>query len=621
VHLLRLLRPAATRKGALCSGADKKPTYGREQMSNHKKKKGKRRNYKPLITEPGGYQGPDEEYEGAREIKQTPSGHTPGFTLRPHRVDEWILLKAIGLRKQDSTLGVEESVKQAKKEFEKFRQGVTAGPDLKAFEDTAPTCSVPVPSKTRQECEVAAVRWLPEIRWLSNFLWRKNNGRGFPGHRHMLIAVLLQMAFGRSRPELSSARDALLAGRPLLNWAHDYPDGCQARSTFFQTFRRLLESKPAAVLPHVNLALLKRLAAECDGKGRLRHKEVGKIGIVDATLIEADVAQKSPKSEKHRELLTGRRREKVRPVVYTGPEGNVRRFTHGYKLLAIICAETMAPMIWALVSASADERKETLLLLDKLFAIWPDCPLEILVGDGLYDGSIEFAHRLVFDYGIHPCFPMSAGYAAATPHLKSKGVPVCGCGEEMKFKDSDNYYTLERRIKEGIPRGQQAKRLDARLRWVCRNGKCKLVSTRPFDDPRLYTWLHHGGDHERASLRRALLVRRNAVESLFSSLKHLGLGGRAQERPRWACDIGMDWLLSLGLVFQTARRLVHENGLYQRAFDEAQGLGLLRQPSEQQPAPGPNELQLARARQSRAGALEPSQAPVTWDPEPEDQAA
>lgn len=271
------------------------------------------------------------------------------------------------------------------------------------------------------------------------------------------------------------------------------------------------------------------------------------------------------------------------------------------------------PLVWSLVPANADERKETLALLKVLFRLWPECPMEVLVGDGLYDKSKDFAHELVFGYGIQPIFPKTGGYSRHLPHVATDGIPVCACKEPMVFKDTDgNLFTAAQRAKLGIPRGQEAPRLDGRLRWKCAAGVCKTKSARPVDDPRLYTYHHRGGDHKLAYLRKALMLRRNAVESIFASVKHLGLGGRAVDRPSWADDDEMDWLVSTALVFQTGRRLIHEGGLYERAHDELERLELLEQPTLQRPAPGPSARALAAELTLRWGAIEGEAAPRSW---------
>jgi hypothetical protein len=556
-------------------------------------------------------------------IEQSPRPYSPGITMRSKRVAEWKHLTKIGLlaraREQGLDLSIVEAEKQAEQAFDELRQRTNARELVKQFEKTAPSLECPRPSEVDEDVEIASVLRLPVIRWLSQYLLGKTNRRGFQAARAMVAAVFLRMGFARCRPEVAAVRKKLLRGHTLASWAHDYPGQGPGKSQFYASLKAMLGSKSATAAIHANIELVRQLAEATNAKGKPLHPMAGQIGIVDATLVEADVPQRSPQGngslrEQHREILRGLGREKVRPVVYTNGRGNISRYTHGYKLMAVVDLGLNVPLCWRLVPADADERAETRKLLTVLFRLWPDCPMWALVGDALYDHSKAFAHDLLFKWGLVPVFPRAGDYAASLPYVGSEGVPQCSCGE-MKLKDTDAFYTAKRRAKERIPRGQEAPRLDARLRWICPNQLCDPVTTRPFDDPRLYSYLPRGGSSAKAALRAALLLRRNQVESIFASLKHLGLGGTKQERPAWACDEGMDWLLSAGLLYLTARRAVHADGAYDAAHREAAELGLLAQPTTADPAPGPTELELARARRDRTGQLGDPEPPRTWSEE------
>lgn len=107
------------------------------------------------------------------------------------------------------------------------------------------------------------------------------------------------------------------------------------------------------------------------------------------------------------------------------------------------------------------------------------------------------------------------------------------------------------------------------------------------------------------------LLRRNAVESVFATLQENGLGGTCLERADWADDHEMDWLHSCGLMYLTARRLVHDTGLYHDALDEALDLGLLDQPTLANPTPGPDAISLARMRRARFERIGEPCAPLS----------
>lgn len=74
----------------------------------------------------------------------------------------------------------------------------------------------------------------------------------------------------------------------------------------------------------------------------------------------------------------------------------------------------------------------------------------------------------------------------------------------------------------------------------------------------------------------------------------------------------MDWLLSMGLVYMTARRLAHQSGIYDRALAEIKALGLDRQPSVAEPAPGPDTDQLRHLAHQRLAFIDPVAAPTSW---------
>jgi hypothetical protein len=554
-----------------------------------------------------------------RVIEQSAPIRSPGLTMRKKRVEEWKLLTKIGLLSRARDQGLElsevEAAAQAERAFDELCRRSDASELLKQFEKSAPSLECPRPSEVEEDVEIAAVLRLPVVRWLSEYLLTKSNRRGFRASRGLVAAVFMRLSFARCRPEVAAVRKKLLRGHTLASWAHGYPGEGPSKSQFYESLKTMLRSKSATTAVHANIELVRQLAEASGANGKPLHPMAGQVGIVDATLVEADVPQRSPQGEgrlreEHRELLRGPGREMVRPVVYSDGRGNITRYTHGYKLLLLMDMGLNVPLCWRLVPADADERAETKKLLTVLFRLWPDCPMWALVGDSLYDHSKAFAHELLFNWGLIPVFPRAGEYSAGLPHVKTEGVPHCKCGE-MKLKDTDAFYTAKRRAKDGIARGQEAPRFDARLRWVCPNKICKAVTTRPLDDPRLYSFLPRSGTSSKAALRSALLLRRNQVESVFASLRHLGLGGTKQERPAWACDVGMDWLLSSGLLYLTARRVAHASGAYDEAHQEAASLGLLEQPSPAEPAPGPSESELAQVRANRR--LYDPAAPRSWN--------
>jgi hypothetical protein len=78
-----------------------------------------------------------------------------------------------------------------------------------------------------------------------------------------------------------------------------------------------------------------------------------------------------------------------------------------------------------------------------------------------------------------------------------------------------------------------------------------------------------------------------------------GFGRDRYDAPQWAHDHEVQWLFGMGAIAMTARRIVHETGLYDEVLDEARKLGLLTRPSLSNPTPGPTASSLSSARLAR----------------------
>lgn len=193
-------------------------------------------------------------------------------------------------------------------------------------------------------------------------------------------------------------------------------------------------------------------------------------------------------------------------------------------------------------------------------------------------------------------------------------VPVCYCTGEarpMKFKQRKGKWCgPKQRLEGNLPRGEwDPDGTSLRYEFVCPDGMCPNRTTRPWTDPRIHTVLPHTGEGYQASLRRVLLRQRNIVESHYAALQRLGLQGRGVERPAWANDVEVHWMLALGATFLTARRLVFESGLYDEVLSECQGLRLLDDAGRRCPAPGPTVRELAAATTTRNRRLGPPAPP------------
>jgi hypothetical protein len=442
------------------------------------------------------------------------------------------------------------------------------------------------------------------------------------------------MAFGRERVEIASTYGTLAEeSRPLRSWAHDYPEPTKrptAYEAFRNTFTRLGE---AGVVLQLNVAMIKKLSEIKDAgityprqRGRKKGERIliGEIGIVDGTQIGAWVPQETVKPDdlELKQILHGHGRDKASFVRHQDEKGNTTKKNFGYSVVTIVDMASTLPFGTVFMPATGNEREALLILVRAIFEAWPECPMGTIVGDGLYNRSKATSHELVFKWGIQPIFPAARNdFGKEAPHADSEGVPTCRCEEAdgrptlMKLIEADGFYTAERRARESVPRGVEAG-LDARLCWECKDGKVgcgEKAYTRPRNDPRLYTYFPRQGFHARATERRVLLWRRNAVESVFATLKNLGLGRDKFECPRWAKDLAMEWLVAVGMFGIVARRMVHETGLYDEVLAEARELDLLTPATVENPSPGPDKLAVEKFRETRDAELDPPILPPGFE--------
>jgi len=284
-------------------------------------------------------------------------------------------------------------------------------------------------------------------------------------------------------------------------------------------------------------------------------------------------------------MLNGRW-QKVGYIVYTDSNGNVTARCHGHKVVAITDLASTRPLVWTNVPASMGERDACRLLLPKLFELWPTCPMHTLIGDSLYDQEEAFAMELEFDWGLHPCFPRAGKVSRAYPHVENEGVPSCAHGL-MHREKAEGFPDAAWRAKTGTPRGQRAREDDARIRWRCsiNHPDCSPQTTRPRDNPRLYTYYPRAGDGRHAMTRRALAIRRGSIESVFSTLKNRGVGGKGLHRLKLIGDSPADWVISLAALHLTAARVAHETGAYADTYAAAEHLGYLAEPNNDEPFP------------------------------------
>jgi hypothetical protein len=122
---------------------------------------------------------------------------------------------------------------------------------------------------------------------------------------------------------------------------------------------------------------------------------------------------------------------------------------------------------------------------------------------------------------------------------------------------------------------------DARLWFECSgpdDDRCDLppISTEPALDARVFTELpRKGAGTKPYATRVALRTRRLASESINALMTHRGMAGRGPERKAKGTDAQVDWLMSLGLLWMTARALVHADGSYAATAADMHAHGLI----------------------------------------------
>ncbi len=511
--------------------------------------------------------------------------HGLGFKPRPGRVKEAKILYAAAMRRHHPEISDEEIARRTEALVE-----VLAHHDpraVRAFERTEPSSTAPRRSAMDPLCEVLAIRRLDEVRRVEGHLNAYRPRRGFRPRVARIVAALLTMAWERRRTEfLATVR---LFDRPDAQRAfcYGYPAGSgREKSASYEQLHAVCEASDVEVVVKANVDLLRRQALLKGPNGKPRHPNLGRWAAVDGSYVEPDIRQQKPVDEAHAAHLRGKR-TRIGYSLKQRPSGEIADRCHGYRLVALVDLASSLPMVWALFRADAYEPGCLLVLLERLRNLWPECPLEAVVGDRLFTRNVAVARSLVFKWGVAPVFPPKGRWAASSDWAPTLGVPYDRHGP-MHYEKPDNFHDGDKRLSGKYGRGQMVDEVrETKIRWVCKTCGAR-VNTYPDDDPTLYTQYPFGGDSLWYFRRVALLARRGAVESLFSQLQNQGFGGVTHERPAWANDHEMELLASLALLSLTARRFAYETGLYTDTFERLERLGLFVAPTVAKPTPGPS---------------------------------
>lgn len=85
------------------------------------------------------------------------------------------------------------------------------------------------------------------------------------------------------RPEVQAAIRGL-RGSPLAMWAFGIPT-MPARTSVYDHIDGICERNLTDLAVHANVELIRQLHERCAGDGNLVHPDIGKVGIVDASLL------------------------------------------------------------------------------------------------------------------------------------------------------------------------------------------------------------------------------------------------------------------------------------------------------------------------------------------------
>lgn len=453
--------------------------------------------------------------------------------------------------------------------------------------------------------EAAAVLRIPEMAWL--YRWFASHDGPGPQPSGIGAAVAFSLALEGGPPNFNGRMKQFQHADALRGYAYDYVDVTKKTSAYEQWHKACQHRSPDAVI-HVNLALVRRLAGLLDDPTDKKRPKIGQYLIVDGTQQQADVRQVIPVNDRHARFLD-RGYESLGFVRYARGDGTELKRNHGYNLVVISDLATSLPLVWMPYPAGHDERKAAEELLEMLFYLWPECPAEYLVGDSLYDHSIQFARNLEHIWNLHPVVaPHGSRSGTVSEFADTNGVPQCphALSGYMKLEKAQGFYNGLHGVELGSPRGEEPPDRSAFNRWVCPDGICPPVNVYFRDDPRRNSYLPQNGDHDRYFLRAALMPRRNTSESIFSQIQALALFGPGICRARCAkTHREVMFAFGLAILGLTAKRFAHETGLYLEVKDRAESVDLLTPPTINQPAPGPDHRQLAVIRE-----LDPQ------DPEP-----
>jgi len=469
---------------------------------------------------------------------------------------------------------------------------------IEMFEMYAMSSTAPPRRPINPFAEIAATLAQPRVSTLLRHLASSPHTRGPVAELSPAVAIIVDQAIRPSWCVIRHTRHELEAGQLSRRWSLNQPALNPEEWTSYKHVDTVTGSiskpdpnreptiKPGHDPSHysqTNIDLLRELATLTDDEGKPCHPRLGQIAILDGTRIRAPISQSPPPSPKYLRMQAGAALAGIAFSVYD--HGGQFDSKKGWRPVKLVDQQTGLPLIWTIAPAVVEEEKVLIRnLLPNLFRLWPDCPLETIIGDGVLDNA-WVCGELEARWSIHPMFTRRTSKRRTVTarggdtYTTIDGQPICSCGTEMKFRCREGFFSREQRAAAGIPRGAMAPNTkDARIRWKCPSCKTErpiyvlkpVGNDWPNANHNLYYPIRGAGKH---SLRRkALLLYRNIVESTFAVMKATGVGN--EQPAQWAQDHGIVHLIGMYFTLRTARRLAHENGSYAILEAEHTSLGL-----------------------------------------------
>lgn len=431
-------------------------------------------------------------------------------------------------------------------------------------------------SGVSRAAELAAIHRTAQASAVRDVL--KSSIMGRPLNRSFITALFEYQAYGWARPELRGAREDLLMPNPAFDYIFDNArnsPGAKDESSIYQTFGAMLERHCPDVLVEQNVEAVRAL-----------HEMNPLIGVrcaIDATKIAGPFQQgRCRTGSRLDEVLS--RGEEVGQINHDGDE-----VTRGWYVLVIADIDSGVPIVWKTFPGTKQVQKGSIELVEQMYELWNDCPMEILVGDKEFSHGKEFSRRLIFNYGVHPIFPLRANHGKRHPYRDNKGVPFCDRHDRlMWWKQLAKFVPAKKRRAAGLEPGESSG-TDTHMVWFCPDcqkelddeweaGRKKTSFTRTYvkNHPLLYTTMPMRGKSRTAYERKALERYRTRIEALFSAYKRRGNGHAGVGKCMWSETIReAEWLHGGTLLGITLSCLVHRDGSYLREADAMGSKGLL----------------------------------------------